>query len=523
MARQDTPTLGVHLLETITRGMYSEPLHCVREYIQNAYDSIRKARTEKYLSHDEGRVLLSINQSSRVLTIRDNGTGLSPEEASVYLLDIGKSEKGISGGDAIRNAGFRGIGRLAGMSYCKNLRFETSDGGGRTCIIEFDAAGINRLTKRGQEPTTIVKAIRDNSKIYELSTPESNRYLQVTLEGLEQGEVGDQFIDSEKLENYISQVAPVQFDPSVWSFSQKIRSFAERAKSASSLEHIEVAICDADWNIQTDVRRPFKNSFDTRDARGSNRRTVSVEDVIFLPRYEGAEGWWGWLARHEVAGALADMPFAGLQVRMHNIAIGDAGIIQKLFTTKPHALWCFGEIHVTDPNVTPNARRDDFEPSGQWERIRDRLSEEARRIGQEVRNESYQRSQWSAVKGAQKAVNNAKIFMEAGSSGSKAKGRIIESLISATDRAKKQVSEKHRPEEVRRTLDKLIPELEKTSKEVIDLQPATELDKALARLNRQTRRVVGQIVDLLRAELDEQTFRRIESKIIAELQPGQEP
>ena len=46
MSQTPETQLGVHLLETITLGMYSEPLHCVREYIQNAFDSIRAARRE---------------------------------------------------------------------------------------------------------------------------------------------------------------------------------------------------------------------------------------------------------------------------------------------------------------------------------------------------------------------------------------------------------------------------------------------------------------------------------------------
>lgn len=37
------PVAGKFLLEILTRGMYSNPMHIYREYIQNSSDSIDKA------------------------------------------------------------------------------------------------------------------------------------------------------------------------------------------------------------------------------------------------------------------------------------------------------------------------------------------------------------------------------------------------------------------------------------------------------------------------------------------------
>ena len=188
MTEKSSPTLGVHLLETVTRGMYSQPFHSVREYIQNAYDSIRKARRKGLMNPSEGEIKVHIDKDRRRLTITDNGAGLSPEEATVHLLDIGHSDKARTTEESAHNAGFRGIGRLAGISYCKKLRFETSAGDGRKCTVEFNATGINRLTKPGQEPTTIVSAIDENSSIKDFRCETEQHYLKVTLEGLESGE-----------------------------------------------------------------------------------------------------------------------------------------------------------------------------------------------------------------------------------------------------------------------------------------------------------------------------------------------
>ena len=117
MTEKSSPTLGVHLLETVTRGMYSQPFHSVREYIQNAYDSIRKARRKGLLKPSEGEIKLYIDKDRRRLSIADNGAGLDPDEATVHLLDIGHSDKARTTEESAHNAGFRGIGRLARANF----------------------------------------------------------------------------------------------------------------------------------------------------------------------------------------------------------------------------------------------------------------------------------------------------------------------------------------------------------------------------------------------------------------------
>ena len=121
----------------------------MREYIQNAFDSIRAARRQGMLGTEDGCIDIIVDPHTNSLRIRDDGTGLSPEEAVVRLVDIGYSDKAYSADAAAANAGFRGIGRMAGISYCGRLVFETSDGGDHVCAVTFDAQAINRLTRPG--------------------------------------------------------------------------------------------------------------------------------------------------------------------------------------------------------------------------------------------------------------------------------------------------------------------------------------------------------------------------------------
>ena len=519
MTETSSPTLGVHLLETVTRGMYSQPFHSVREYIQNAYDSIRKARRNGLLKPTEGEIKVHIDKDRRRLSIADNGAGLDPDEAMVHLLDIGHSDKARTTEESAHNAGFRGIGRLAGISYCKKLRFETSCGDGKKCTVEFNAAGINRLTKPGQEPTTIVSAIDENSSIKEFRCATGQHYLKVTLEGLEPG---SPFLDENKLHDYLALHAPVAHDTSGWSHENAIERLAEEAGHPASLENVRVLICDHQGRPKQDIRRPFRNTFQTANARGGKRRTVRVNGIKSLP-ISGAPTsmFWGWLADHDREGALADISYAGLRIRMHNIAVGDHTIVEKLFTTASLARWCFGEVHITDLSLIPNSQRDEFEDSPEWEEVRKRLGEEVRALEQAIRKESDQRNQ--SVAGLQKTtrelIEQAKDGIAAGFNSHEEKQSILDKLDKRSEKLEGEAAKRKRTEREKEELKKLREEVERTKAEVRKVR-RTGTDDATAHLNRQARKVLQTVYKVLKEELPAKQFNDIQEKIHAALKPG---
>lgn len=519
MVSSHKPTLGVHLLETITKGMYSEPLHTIREYVQNAYDSIRTARRDRLLNPSEGEVQIRIDPDARTVRIRDNGTGLEPEEAAVYLLDLGNSAKAGTDAGLIENAGFRGIGRMAGITYCKMLRFETSNGFGKKCIVKFDAAGINRLTRAGQKATTIVDAVSSNSEIAEeIENPEAH-YLEVVLEEI--NKEGEQFLNRNRVADYLAQIAPVDYDPVVWSHRKKIHSFAQKAESESSLDHVRITIRDAEGNLQRDVRRPFKDTFETINKRRS-KRTVRVKDVVALP-VDGnpVNGWWGWLALHERQGALEDIPYAGLRIRMHNIAIGDDSITRDLFKTSSHARWCFGEIHITDHRLTPNTQRDNFEDSIAWTHIKEHLRSEAVLIGKDIRRESDQRNKSieNLERRAEKSWKSADKAIQRGFVSPDEQRKVAQELREEAETLEQRAGKRNCPEEEKERLCKVRRELEEAAERVAAVK-TTKADEAQAHLSRETRRALRKVRQILQAELDEETFRRIIEKVNVALQPG---
>ena len=105
--------VGKFTLESLTTGMYSDPRIVYREYIQNAVDSIEAAISENIISEKEAYINVLIDAENGTITIEDNGRGVPAKTAESILLSIGKSTKRQE-----NNRGFRGIGRLGGLSYC---------------------------------------------------------------------------------------------------------------------------------------------------------------------------------------------------------------------------------------------------------------------------------------------------------------------------------------------------------------------------------------------------------------------
>ncbi len=510
--------LGVHLLETITLGMYSEPLHCVREYIQNAFDSIRTARRKGLLGFEEGCIDVTVDPHLKLLQICDDGMGLSPEAAIVQLVDIGYSDKADSTEAAAANAGFRGIGRMAGLSYCGRLIFETSDGGGRTCSVTFDAQAINRLTRPGQAPTTIANAINSNCTPDDWPSDSDERFFRVSLEQV----TNTVLLDVEALASYLEQTAPVRQDPTKWKFQQKIRSFAERAGHPESLDTVSIRIRGADGAVLREVYRPFKDSFLTRDGRGNRRRTVDVTDVVALPRNGDYQGWWGWLAQHPRHGALADVPFGGIRVRMHNIAVGDQSLVQALWKTPFLAMWCFGEVHVVDPALIPNSQRADFEPSDALSRLHAQLADEMRRIQKEIRDESKDRntSVGKITLRAERATKRVRRRLEEGLTSHNEKTQLIEALDNEAERLNVSIKGRNRTAEERTQLEDTLRAVEELQDEVGKVQ-RTEADASMSHLNKQARGAVRTVLTVVKEELDDdKRFAAIEQRVIAALRPG---
>jgi molecular chaperone HtpG len=79
------------LLKVLAEHLYSNKQVAIRELIQNAHDSCLRRAVEGKEQHYRPRITITADGERQVLTISDNGCGLTAEEIDAYLATIGRS------------------------------------------------------------------------------------------------------------------------------------------------------------------------------------------------------------------------------------------------------------------------------------------------------------------------------------------------------------------------------------------------------------------------------------------------
>ncbi len=106
--------VGASIVEIVTESLYDKPIVIFREYVQNSADSLLLA--EKTSPSDDLAIRIWKDKDS--LFFLDNGTGIASDKFKDIMGSIAKSTKA-----RIESIGYKGIGRLSGLSYCQRLTF----------------------------------------------------------------------------------------------------------------------------------------------------------------------------------------------------------------------------------------------------------------------------------------------------------------------------------------------------------------------------------------------------------------
>lgn len=107
-------TVGASIVSIITESLYDKPIVVFREYIQNAADALDKANAIEN-SEDYSAQIWADGDN---LFFLDNGTGIKSDKFKEKMTRIADSGK-----NKVENIGYKGIGRLSGIPYCKKLCF----------------------------------------------------------------------------------------------------------------------------------------------------------------------------------------------------------------------------------------------------------------------------------------------------------------------------------------------------------------------------------------------------------------
>ena len=414
-------SIGKFTLESLTTGMYNEPETCFREYIQNAVDSIDEAVEKQLLTVEESRIEIIIDDDRRSISIKDNGEGIRGSDARKTLLDIGNSGKLHT-----ENRGFRGIGRLGGLSYCKKLSFCTTyKGEDIKTIVTFDCEQLRSLLIPGQnDEHTLQSVLEAVTTVNVLEEQETVHYFIVKME-----EVDDisSLLDIDFVKDYISQVAPLPFKKNFfWGSTIK----EELGTKGVSIAEYPIFIGPSFEHL-SQLYKPYKTFFDTSSRAGIVKNEINGLSFFDVVNKSGEAMAYGWYADTELSGTLVDERLSGIRVRVGNILIGDSKTLSPCFKESRFSGWVIGELYIVSSELIPNARRDDFERNNAFDQfengVRDSVGSE---VSSKIRAASRARNKPSAkiVKKAKKEISQAEAILTTGFHSTYEKEQVVEGL-----------------------------------------------------------------------------------------------
>lgn len=344
-------TFGINIVEIITNGLYPNSLDALREYVQNSTDAIDEAVNAGILSDGDGEITIDIDADNRKITIEDNGIGISssPKGFLRMMSNIGNSDKNLK-----TDRGFRGIGRLGGLAYCKKLVFSTKVGGEKKIsTLTFNAEKLRQEFWNGKKRSAGAVLI-ENMKFDTIdATPETPEHF-FRVELIDIVDTNTDLLDVAKVRDYLSFVAPVTYNPQFY--------YQELIYKHAATLNFKIT----EYNIRVNGEQVTKNY-------KANVRTKSGEDEIFGIEFRDLRDAddkliaWLWFGLSTFKGILSEKhdsesyKMRGLRLRLGNIQIGDAETLQSLFNEARGTKYFIGEIHAIDKNLRPNSKRDDFE------------------------------------------------------------------------------------------------------------------------------------------------------------------
>ena len=339
-------TVGKNILDNLTTGMYSDSKVIYREYIQNACDQIDLALSWGLLTSDEANVDICIDSKKRFISIRDNATGVKSESFIEDVGDIANSNKEIG-----KNKGFRGIGRLCGLAYCKTLKFITSySGESIKSIMTCDAQKMRAMLIENKKYTLdeIWDAIVSYSTEYE---DETEHYFEVEM--LDINKENTDLLDDSKVREYLSFVAPVPYK----------NTFILRSQIYNHAKEIGYKIDE--YCIRVNGSQLFKEyTTKLKEASGANIKNYDEISKLEFKDFIDDSGEliaWMWIGLSRFEKQIPKVnQMRGLRIRSANIQLGNDDALQNLFKEPRGNYYFVGEVFAVNKQLVPNSQRNYF-------------------------------------------------------------------------------------------------------------------------------------------------------------------
>lgn len=504
MAELMNVEIGKYTLESLTTGMYSEPKIVYREYIQNSVDSLEEAVAVGLIEEQGMRIDIIVDAENSKISIRDNGMGVEVKKAPATLLNIGNSNKRQS-----NNRGFRGIGRLGGMSYCNTLRFITSAAGeNKKTVVQFNCKHLRELLVPGKyEQYNLKTVLEEITTIIVDGENESQHYFLVELE-----EVSDfsDLLDLEKVKEYICQVAPVTYSKKNFYYSSEVHRYME--ERGYIIEEFPLFL-GYDYESLEPINKPNRHRF---HADRKKQKEDEIEKINYFEIFIDDECYaLGWYAESGWLGTISESNISGIRVRKGNILIGDSRTLNTIYKESRFNGWVQGELFIVTDKLIPNARRDDFEQNVAYYKLITNLQNGVgAEISRLIREASGKRNDISAkvIKEVEKTISDAQHDLSEGFNSSVDKDRLVKQLLQSTQKLE---NTKIR-EDLQEKKDELIQAVADTAEQVTSSNNY-KINKVNSGVDRKSKKILAIISDILSEKLSKFLVDEILEEIVEAL------
>lgn len=343
---------GPVMISRLGKGLYKNPLHCVREYVQNAVDGINKFNRE-FLDDQIDRTI-RIQAEGDTIIFHDNGIGMNQGDILTAI------SFGVSLKEKIYDAGFLGIGIFSGAAIADRLRiYTTKKNEVKALVFEID---FKYIEEKYKEYTSGLKLLRDATQFQEVDEDKNKHYCEATL--YVNKEYRYLLKNDAEIRRYISNVCPVNF-PDEFEYKPAIINFYKK-------HGIEDQIFDIRLNKES-VYRPFPKGV----------KKPKFKEVIHGGQRLGAY----WYCENKKRGVIGgkdkenEDDIRYITYRWRNFMIDDPNrrdyAARELFGGRPELMKnYFGDIHILDlENIEPDLERTGIRYTDTYKQFKDSITD----------------------------------------------------------------------------------------------------------------------------------------------------
>ncbi len=347
----------------LSTDLYPRKLEIVREYIQNASDALDAFAAIAGQLEDDVALQIKISIQGKSLLIWDSGIGMDEQEIQ-KLKRIAYSEKKEG-----REAGYKGIGRLAGIAVAKKLII-SSTSYGDPCLHKFEFRArafqedIDAARRQGlQEPASAV--INRHTAISDFPVDPDEHYTLVELRDIDDKYHPD-LLNPDRLREYVGDIGPVGFSPE-FNYGQRIADHLAKHVPDFSPKTIWLTTATGD---RVQIFKPYSSQMQLSEPEFAEVTHPAEPQQVLAYCWYASKGKPLLGKVRAIGGKFTvegDTPdekkrLAGLVYKLFGFSIGDRALPLRTLWSKDYTrpLWFTGEIHIVDKAIRPTTDRSDF-------------------------------------------------------------------------------------------------------------------------------------------------------------------